>query len=78
MPYHELVWLMDKSYMVLTDSGGIQEEAPSLGIPTLVLRNETERGEGIEAGTCRLAGTGKKDLVAMANMLLSDPAPTLP
>ena len=72
LPYSELVWFMDKSYLVLTDSGGIQEEAPSLGKPVLVLRNETERTEGIEAGNSKLVGTKKNDIVDATNQLLFD------
>jgi len=72
LPYPELVWLMNKSYLVLTDSGGIQEEAPSLGKPVLVLRNETERTEGIEAGTVKLVGTDKNKIISEALKLLND------
>ncbi|MFF3100991.1 non-hydrolyzing UDP-N-acetylglucosamine 2-epimerase [Viridibacillus arvi] len=59
-----------KSYMILTDSGGVQEEAPSLGKPVLVLRNTTERPEGIEAGTLKLAGTEEKTIYRLAKELL--------
>lgn len=62
LDYMELVWVMDKSHIIVTDSGGIQEEAPSLGKPVLVFRNETERMEGVEAGTAVLTGN-KKDVV---------------
>lgn len=61
-----------KSYLVLTDSGGIQEEAPSLGVPVLVLRDTTERPEGIEAGTLKLAGTKEEDIYTIADELLSN------
>lgn len=61
---------MDRSYIVMTDSGGLQEEAPSLGKPVLVLRNETERPEAVEAGTVRLAGTDRKKIFSMASELL--------
>lgn len=61
--------LMDRSFMVMTDSGGLQEEAPSLGKPVLVLRNETERPEAITAGTARLAGTDTDTIVEMASAL---------
>lgn len=60
------------SYLILTDSGGVQEEAPSLGVPVLVLRDTTERPEGIEAGTLKLAGTNEEDIYKMANELLSN------
>ncbi len=62
----ELHNLMNKCYMVLTDSGGLQEEAPSLGKPVLVLRNETERPEAISAGTVKLAGIGEENIVSLA------------
>lgn len=65
--------LMGRSYMVLTDSGGLQEEAPSLGKPVLVLRRETERPEAIEAGTVRLAGVEEENIFSMASVLLDDP-----
>ena len=64
--------LIARCYMVMTDSGGLQEEAPALGKPVLVLRKETERPEAIEAGTVRLAGVNYHDIVAMANELLDD------
>ena len=54
--------IMNNSYLVLTDSGGIQEEAPSLGVPVLVMRDTTERPEGIEAGTLRLVGTSEQTI----------------
>ena len=63
LDYPHLVWLMKKAYLILTDSGGIQEEAPGLGKPVLVLRDVTERSEGIEAGTCRLVGTKREKIV---------------
>ncbi|MGM8364779.1 non-hydrolyzing UDP-N-acetylglucosamine 2-epimerase [Virgibacillus sp. W0181] len=63
-----------KSHLILTDSGGIQEEAPSLGVPVLVLRDTTERPEGIDAGTLKLAGTDEETIFNMANELLSDPS----
>lgn len=64
--------LMANSYLVMTDSGGIQEEAPSCGIPVVVLRNETERQEAIDAGTVILAGTEKETIVREVSMLLED------
>lgn len=66
--------LMARSYMVMTDSGGLQEEAPSLGKPVLVLRKETERPEAVAAGTVRLAGIEKETIEAMARQLLDDKA----
>ena len=72
--YLPLVHLMKKSYLVLTDSGGIQEEAPSLGKPVLVLREVTERPEGVEAGTARVVGTDTARIVSEARRLLTDRA----
>ncbi len=66
--------LMARSYMVLTDSGGLQEEAPALGKPVLVLRRETERPEAVEAGTVRIAGTSGSDIFKMASELIESPA----
>ncbi|WP_026564050.1 non-hydrolyzing UDP-N-acetylglucosamine 2-epimerase [Bacillus sp. UNC41MFS5] len=63
-----------RAYLILTDSGGVQEEAPSLGVPVLVLRDTTERPEGIEAGTLKLAGTDEETIFDLADELLSDPA----
>lgn len=73
LSYPYLVWLMEKSYFILTDSGGIQEEAPSLGKPVLVMREVTERIEGIEAETCKLVGTEQKRITDTATRLLTDP-----
>lgn len=64
--------LMSRSYMVMTDSGGLQEEAPALGKPVLVLRNETERPEAIQAGTVKLAGTDESRIKALAKGLIED------
>jgi UDP-N-acetylglucosamine 2-epimerase (non-hydrolysing) len=64
--------LMDRSYFVMTDSGGLQEEAPSLGKPVLVLRGETERPEAVKAGTVALAGTRKEDILYMAKRLIEN------
>jgi len=72
MEYLTFVKLMDLSYLILTDSGGIQEEAPSLGKPVLVMRNTTERPESIQAGTVKLVGTNKFEIVDMVNKLLND------
>ena len=66
--------LMARCYLVLTDSGGLQEEAPALGKPVLVLRRETERPEAVAAGTVKLAGVAYDDIVAMARELIADPA----
>ena len=68
----EMHRLMAKSYLVMTDSGGLQEEAPALGRPVLVLRRETERPEAVEAGTVRLAGTEEEAVYAAAARLLTD------
>ena len=72
LDYPSLIWLMDKSYFVLTDSGGIQEEAPTLGKPVLVMRNVTERQEGIEAGTAKLVGTNREVILKEAIQLLDN------
>ena len=66
--------LMARSYMIMTDSGGLQEEAPAMGKPVLVMRKETERPEAIAAGTAKLAGVEKERIVALAQELLDDPA----
>ena len=71
--YDILAHFMKTAYLVLTDSGGIQEEAPSLGKPVLVMRSETERPEGIEAGVARLVGTQRERIVAETARLLRDP-----
>ena len=65
--------LMNKAYFILTDSGGIQEEAPSLGKPVLVMRDTTERPEGVEAGTLRLVGTDEEIIYCACRQLLDDP-----
>ena len=74
LDYMPLVHLMKRCYMVLTDSGGLQEEAPSLGKPVLVLRRVTERQEGVEAGTLRIVGMDAAVIVAEASRLLDDQA----
>ena len=66
--------LMARCYLVLTDSGGLQEEAPALGKPVLVLRRETERPEAVTAGTVKLAGVDRQAIIAMAHSLITDPA----
>jgi UDP-N-acetylglucosamine 2-epimerase (non-hydrolysing) len=63
----------NKAYLILSDSGGVQEEAPSLGVPVLVLRDTTERPEGIEAGTLKLTGLQEETIYLLANELLTDP-----
>ena len=73
LDYVSFVDLLRRAYMVLTDSGGIQEEAPSLGKPVLVLREKTERPEAVEAGTVRLVGTDTSRIVAAASELLDNP-----
>ena len=73
-PYHVLVELIASAQLVLTDSGGLQEEAPSFGIPVLVMRDTTERPEGVDAGVARLVGTDTALLVAEASRLLDDRA----
>ena len=73
LDYLPLVNLMKRSALVLTDSGGIQEEAPGLGVPTLVLRNTTERPEGVEAGTLKLVGTDRQVIIREARRLLDNP-----
>ncbi len=72
MGYLEFIKLMDSSYIILTDSGGIQEEAPSLGKPVLVMRDTTERPEAVEAGTVKLVSANKKQIVKAVNQLLTD------
>ena len=74
LSYVSMVRIMKESFMVVTDSGGLQEEAPSLGKPVLVLRNETERPEAVEAGTVRLVGTDRDTIVAHMTELLTDGA----
>ncbi len=72
--YFETVHFMKASYLILSDSGGIQEEAPALGKPVLVLRDATERPEGVKAGTVRLVGTDRDTIIGSVSELLSDPA----
>ncbi|MBP2169196.1 UDP-N-acetylglucosamine 2-epimerase (non-hydrolyzing) [Erwinia toletana] len=70
--YLPFVWLMNHSWLILTDSGGIQEEAPSLGKPVLVMRDTTERPEAVDAGTVRLVGTNVEKIVTEVTRLLTD------
>ncbi|MBM3151586.1 MAG: UDP-N-acetylglucosamine 2-epimerase (non-hydrolyzing) [Chloroflexi bacterium] len=74
LDYMPLVHLMKQAAIILTDSGGIQEEAPAFGVPALVLRDVTERPEGIQAGTLKLVGTDRQVIVREATRLLDDPA----
>lgn len=73
-PYPEFVWLMDRSTLILTDSGGVQEEAPSLRKPVLVMRETTERPEALEAGAVELVGTDVRKIVDRVSLLLRDQA----
>ena len=72
LSYPELIWLMDRCHLVLTDSGGIQEEAPSLGKPVLVMREVTERVEGVAAGTALLVGRDRDKIIELVSLLLTD------
>lgn len=72
LDYPYMIWLMNKAYLILTDSGGIQEEAPSLGKPVLVMRKVTERVEGLKAGTAKLVGTDKEKIVIETLELLNN------
>lgn len=74
LQYLEFVYLMEKSYLVLTDSGGIQEEAPGLGKPVLVMRDTTERPEALKSGTVHLVGTDYDLIVSEVSMLIDDAA----
>jgi UDP-N-acetylglucosamine 2-epimerase len=73
VPYLQFIALLDRAHLVLTDSGGVQEEAPALAKPVLVLGDATERSEGVAAGVARLVGTSEARIVAEASRLLSDP-----
>lgn len=73
LPYADFAQLLSVAHLVLSDSGGIQEEAPSFGVPVLVLRDVTERVEAVEAGCARLVGTDPDRIVAEASLLLADP-----
>jgi UDP-N-acetylglucosamine 2-epimerase (non-hydrolysing) len=72
LSYPAFVWLMEKAYLIITDSGGVQEEAPSLGKPVLVMRDTTERPEAVEIGTVKLVGTDKIRIIEEAQKLLSN------
>lgn len=73
LDYEPFVHLLKKAYLVLTDSGGIQEESPSLGVPALVMRDTTERPEGVDAGTVKLVGTSAEAISSQATLLLDNP-----
>ncbi|OAD91016.1 UDP-N-acetylglucosamine 2-epimerase [Aequorivita soesokkakensis] len=72
LSYPAFVWLMNESKLIITDSGGVQEEAPSLGKPVLVMRNTTERPEAVNVGTVKLVGTNKNEIVSQALNLLTN------
>jgi UDP-N-acetylglucosamine 2-epimerase (non-hydrolysing) len=72
LPYDEFVCMMERASVILTDSGGVQEEAPSLGKPVLVMREATERPEGIDAGNARLVRTNRHQIVHETKRLLED------
>jgi UDP-N-acetylglucosamine 2-epimerase (non-hydrolysing) len=72
LTYPAFVWLMNQSYLIITDSGGVQEEAPSLGKPVLVMRDTTERPEAVDVGTVILVGTDKDKIITECNDLLSN------
>ena len=72
LAYQDFIWLMNRSKIIITDSGGVQEEAPSLGKPVLVIRDTTERPEAVEAGTVILVGTNKEQIVAKTLDLLNN------
>ncbi len=73
MPYEAFIYLMSRATMIITDSGGVQEEAPSLGKPVLVMRDTTERPEAVEANTVKLVGTNIDSIVSETQLLLDDP-----
>jgi UDP-N-acetylglucosamine 2-epimerase (non-hydrolysing) len=72
LQYEQFIYMMDKSYFIITDSGGVQEEAPSLGKPVLVMRETTERPEAVEAGTVKLVGTDSKLIIQEAQALIDN------
>jgi UDP-N-acetylglucosamine 2-epimerase (non-hydrolysing) len=74
LDYLDFVWFMQRAHLILTDSGGVQEEAPYLGKPVLVMREVTERPEAVQAGTVALVGTDTQRIIAEVNRLLDDPA----
>ena len=72
LQYEQFIYMMNKSYFIITDSGGVQEEAPSLGKPVLVMRDTTERPEAVDAGTVKLVGTNKESIIQEAQKLLDN------
>lgn len=72
LEYQTFVYMMSKAYLILTDSGGIQEEAPSLGKPVLVMREKTERTEALNAGTVKLVGTDQEKIISVVSQLIND------
>jgi UDP-N-acetylglucosamine 2-epimerase (non-hydrolysing) len=74
LPYLPFLWLMDRAYLLLTDSGGVQEEGPALGKPVLVMREVTERPEAVDAGAAELVGTDRERIVSTVCRLLDEPA----
>jgi UDP-N-acetylglucosamine 2-epimerase (non-hydrolysing) len=72
LQYEQFIYMMNKSYFIITDSGGVQEEAPSLGKPVLVMRDTTERPEAVEAGTVKLVGTNKEMIIKEAQKLINN------
>lgn len=70
--YEDFIWLLDRCHFALSDSGGVQEEAPSLGKPVLVMRESTERPEGVDAGTCTLVGTDSEKILNEVRILLTN------
>jgi UDP-N-acetylglucosamine 2-epimerase (non-hydrolysing) len=74
LDYPHFIWAMSKARLIITDSGGVQEEAPTLGVPVLVARNVTERQEGVEAGVATLVGTKEENIFAIASRFLAGEA----
>ena len=72
LDYKPFIFLLKHCFLVLTDSGGIQEEAPSLGKPVLVMRDETERPEAVDAGTVKLVGASKKEIISSVSELIKN------
>ena len=72
LAYHDFIWMMDRAKIIITDSGGVQEEAPSLGKPVLVMRDTTERPEAVDAGTVILVGTDSDKIIKETFSLLDN------